>query len=94
MQTEVEKGGHDGGGKEKDKDFDIKVNGRPRTVAEKKLSYREVANLAYPTADFDKYKYTITYLNGVNGAEGDLVEGEKVKITDGMVFNVRRSDKS
>lgn len=94
MQTEVEKGRPGGGDKEKDKDFDIKVNGRPRTVTEKKLSYREVANLAYPNADFDKYKYTITYLNGVDGAEGDLVEGEKVKITDGMVFNVRRSDKS
>lgn len=82
------------GGKDKDKDFDIKVNGRTRTVKEKKLSYREVAELAYPNPNFEKYLYTITYLQGVDGEEGDLVEGEKVKIADGMVFNVRRSDKS
>ncbi|MER8478588.1 multiubiquitin domain-containing protein [Mesorhizobium sp. M1148] len=72
----------------------IKVNGRPRTVPKKKLSYREVALLAYPDADFEKFKYTITYLKGVHGAEGDLVEGEKIEVKNGMVFNVRRSDKS
>ena len=87
-------GGESDRGDGKDNSFDIKVNGRTRTVTEKKLSYREVAFLAYPDADFDRYKYTITYLHGVDSAEGDLVEGEKVKVTDGMVFNVRRSDKS
>lgn len=72
----------------------IKVNGRPRTVPKKKYSYREIAMLAYPDADFDKFKYTITYLNGVHGVEGDLVEGEKIEVKNGMVINVRRSDKS
>jgi len=38
--------------------------------------------------------YTITYFNGAHGREGDLVEGEKVQVVNGMVFNVRRSDKS
>ncbi|MER9962819.1 multiubiquitin domain-containing protein [Mesorhizobium sp. M0045] len=63
-------------------------------MPKKKLSYREVALLAYPDADFEKFKYTITYLKGVHGAEGDLVEGEKIEVKNGMVFNVRRSDKS
>ncbi|QPC86379.1 hypothetical protein GA830_06225 [Mesorhizobium sp. NBSH29] len=72
----------------------IKVNGRPRTVPKKKHSYREIALLAYPDADFDNFKYTITYLKGVHGAEGDLVEGEKIEVKNGMVFNVRRADKS
>lgn len=72
----------------------IKVNGRPRTVPKKKHSYREIALLAYPDADFENFKFTITYLKGVHGAEGDLVEGEKIEVKNGMVFNVRRSDKS
>ncbi len=76
------------------KPVDITVNGRPKTVTEKKQSYRQIAKLAYPDADFAKYLYTITFFNGEHGREGDLVEGEKVHVVDGMVFNVRRSDKS
>lgn len=72
----------------------IKVNGRPRTVPKRKHTYREIALLAYPGADFENFKYTITYLKGVHGAEGDLVEGEKIDVKNGMIFNVRRSDKS
>lgn len=72
----------------------IKVNGRPRTVPKRKHSYREIAAIGYPDPDFDRFKYTITYLNGIGGAEGDLVEGEKIGVKNGMVFNVRRSDKS
>jgi len=74
--------------------FTIIVNGRPKVVAHKKQSYRDIARLAYPNADFSKYLYTITYFNGEGGREGDLVEGEIVKVKDEMVFNVRRSDKS
>lgn len=72
----------------------IKVNGRPRTVPKRKHTYREIALLAYPGADFENFNYTITYLKGVYGAEGDLVEGEKIDVKNGMIFNVRRSDKS
>ena len=76
------------------RDFEIIVNGRPKTVERKKQSYRDIARLAYPDADFDKYLYTITYFNGEHGQESDLVEGETVRVKNGMVFNVRRSDKS
>lgn len=80
---------------EKDKDrFQIKVNGRDRTVTEKKQSYRDIARLAYSDANFDQFLYTITFFKGENGKEGDLVEGEKINVKDGMIFNVRRSDKS
>jgi len=72
----------------------IKVNGRSRTVPKRKHTYREIASIAYPDADFENFKYTITYLKGVHDAEGDLVEGEKIAVKNGMVFNVRRSDKS
>lgn len=76
------------------REFEIIVNGRPKTVERKKQSYRDIARLAYPDADFDKFLYTITYFNGEHGQQGDLVEGETVRVKDGMVFNVRRSDKS
>ncbi|WP_363738334.1 multiubiquitin domain-containing protein [Sphingobium sp. LMA1-1-1.1] len=72
----------------------IKVNGRSRTVEKRRHTYREISKLAYPDADFDNFNYTITYLHGVAGAEGDLVEGESIQVKKGMVFNVRRSDKS
>lgn len=72
----------------------IKVNGRSRTVEKRRHTYREIAKIAYPDADFENFNYTITYLHGVDGAEGDLVEGESIQVKKGMVFNVRRSDKS
>ena len=68
----------------------IKVNGRPRTVEKRP----HIAAIAYPNPDFENFNYTITYLHGVHGAEGDLVEGETIQVKKGMVFNVRRSDKS
>lgn len=72
----------------------IKVNGRPRAVERRRHTYREIAAIAYPNPDFENFNYTITYLHGVHGAEGDLVEGETIEVKNGMVFNVRRSDKS
>lgn len=72
----------------------IKVNGRSRTVEKRRHSYRDIAKIAYSDADFENFNYTITYLHGVDGAEGDLVEGETIQVKKGMVFNVRRSDKS
>lgn len=72
----------------------IKVNSRPRIVEKRPHSYREIASIAYANPDFENFNYTITYLHGVGGAEGDLVEGETIKVRNGMVFNVRRSDKS
>lgn len=77
-----------------DNEITLAVNGRSRTVTEKKQSYRDIAKLAYPDANFDQFLFTITYFKGEGGHEGDLVEGEKVNVKNGMVFNVRRSDRS
>lgn len=76
------------------KSITIIVNGRDREVTTKKQTYREIAALAYPGADFEQFLYTITFFKGERGHEGDLVEGETVNVKEGMVFNVRRSDKS
>lgn len=72
----------------------IIVNGRKKEVFEKKQSYEDIVALAYPSPDFAKFLYTVTYMKGEGGKENDLIAGEHVNVKDGMIFNVRRSDKS
>ena len=78
------------------KDFTIVVNGRQKVVTAKELSFSEVVSLAFdnpPTGP--NIVFTITYRRGEgNKPEGSLVEGEKVKIKEGMIFNVTATDKS
>lgn len=76
--------------------IEIIVNGRTRQVSGKELSFVQVVNLAFDDAVFnDVTVYTITYKRGDgHKPEGTLVEGETVKIKEGMVFNVKRTDKS
>ena len=78
----------------KERSYVLTVNGRERAVNSKKQTYRDIALLAYPGADFDKFMFTITFFRVEGGKDGDLVEGEKINVKDGMVFNVRRSDRS
>lgn len=74
----------------------IIVNGRNREVSGKELSFVQVVRLAFDDAVFnDVTVYTVTYKRGSGPKpEGTLVEGETVKIKEGMVFNVKRTDKS
>ena len=41
----------------------------------------------------DTVSFTITYSNP-HGKDGSLVEGEEVKVHDGMILNVRKTDRS
>lgn len=74
----------------------IIINGRPRQVTAKELTFAEVVRLAFEDAVFnDSTIYTVTFKRGGgNKPEGTLVEGESIKIKDGMIFNVARTDKS
>ena len=77
-----------------DKAFTIIVNGRPREVADHRLSYWQVVQLAYPGDQPDPNKvYTVTYSNP-HGKDGTLTEGQEVEIKDGMVFNVVKTNRS
>jgi len=79
------------------KQFTIYVNGRARQVAAKELlTFDEVVALAFENpAKGPNIVYTVTYRRGEgNKPEGTLVEGESVKVKDGMIFNVTRTDKS
>lgn len=79
-----------------DKPTTIVVNGRQKEVTAKELSFVDVVRLAFEDAVFnDTTVYTVTYKRGHgNKPEGTLVEGDTVKVKEGMIFNVARTDKS
>jgi len=71
------------------------VNGRPRVVATKELSFLEVVALADNLPSGENVVYTVTYRRGHgNKPDGTLTEGRSVKVKEGMIFNVRATDKS
>lgn len=75
----------------------IIVNGRQREVDERELSFSDVVYLAFGERPGDSPSkfFTVTYRRGHGDKpEGHLVEGETVKVKDGMIFNVTATDKS
>jgi hypothetical protein len=72
------------------------VNGRPKEVAKDDMTYEEIVDLAFPgTPGNENIIYTVTYSKGHgNKPEANMVAGDSVKVKDGMVFNVSRTDKS
>lgn len=80
------------------RDFDIIVNGRHHPVPRDRVTFGQIADLAYP----DKKRgelitYTVNYYNGGGRLrEGKLVNrfNAKIKVKDGTVFNVTRTDRS
>jgi hypothetical protein len=83
-------------GPDHDKTFTIIVNGRKREVTAVELSYEDVVNLAY---DNDPPKgpnvvITVTYSKGEDDKQGTLLPGQDVKVKNGMVFNVKATDRS
>lgn len=81
---------------DQNKEFRIIVNGREKVVTEKELSFDQIVALAFnPVPTGPNIVITVTYRRGHGDKpEGNLVEGESVKIKDGMIFNVTPTDKS
>ncbi|MDA3926859.1 MAG: multiubiquitin domain-containing protein [Kiritimatiellae bacterium] len=79
-----------------DKEYTIVVNTREKVVTERELTYGQVVALAFNPVPTGPYIIiTVTYRRGQgNKPEGSLVEGETVKIKEGMIFNVTATDKS
>jgi hypothetical protein len=89
MNQIIEKSGED-----HKKTYEIIVNGRPRNVTGHELSYEEVVKLAFPDDAPDaNILYTLAYANP-HGKDGTLTAGEEVKIKEGMVFNVTKTNRS
>ena len=91
MSTETEEA-------KKDHSLAIKiiVNGEPKVVSTRRLTFEDVVRLAFDDAVFNEnIVYTVTYKRGPHqNREGTLVAGEAVFVTDGMIFNAKRTDKS
>ena len=72
----------------------IIVNGRPRDVIGKTISYEEVVKLAYPNDPANnEIDFTVVYANP-HGRDGELVAGQSVHVKEGMVFNVTKTNRS
>ncbi|MGJ8637801.1 MAG: multiubiquitin domain-containing protein [Opitutaceae bacterium] len=75
--------------------INIIVNARPKVATKRRLSYREIVELAFPNPNFATQVYTVTYCKGPrNKPEGSLSDGDTVKIVEGMEFNVTQTNKS
>lgn len=84
-------------GKDKDKKLvTIIVNTQEHQVEKDEISYEEVVVLAYPSADFNNpdLSYIVNYKRAHGNADGSLTKGQKVKIKEGMIFNVTETNKS
>jgi hypothetical protein len=83
-------------GQDHKKDVTIIVNGRQKVVTKKELSFAEIVALAFdnpPTGE--NIVFTVVYRKGEgNKPEGTLIEGQTVKVKDGMIFDVTATDKS
>ena len=77
------------------KEVTIIVNGRSKTITQKELTFDEVVTLAFGPPNYETSVYTVTYQKGDgHKPTGSLVQSQSVKIKDGMIFDVLRTDKS
>jgi hypothetical protein len=78
------------------KGFDIIVNAEQHHEEKKRISFEQVVKLAFPVPPAGQnILFTVTYYNGPKAnPEGVLTAGETVKIKNGMVFNVKATDRS
>jgi hypothetical protein len=74
----------------------VVVNGRRREVKGEKLTYEEVVLLAFtPPPSGPDVQITVQYTHGPeHKPTGALIEGQSVKIRDGMVFDVTATNRS
>jgi len=78
------------------KTVEIIINAERHQVPKGDISFEKVADLAYngnpPSGP--NVVITITYSKGEDGKQGSLMPGGSVKVKEGMVFNVRATDRS
>lgn len=72
------------------------VNTRRKEVSSGRLCFQEIVRLAFPDAAFGPdILYTVTYRAGPReDPSGDLAEGGCVGVKDGMIFNVKQTNRS
>ena len=83
-------------GRADDKVFSIVVNGRQRNVESEELTFDELVDLAFDDpARGPQIVFTITFREaGGRVMDGELDEGQRLKVRDGTIINVTRTDQS
>ena len=78
------------------KTFSITVNGRQKQVERDELSFDELVDLAFDNpARGPQIVFTITFREaGGRIPEGELDEMQRLKLRDGTIINVTRTDQS
>lgn len=78
------------------KTFEIIVNGEQYFIVQKREDFDDVVKLAFPTPPpGTAILYTVAYRKGPRvNQKGTMVEGQSVKLKDGMIFDVTATDKS
>ena len=74
-----------------DREFNIIVNGRPRKVPNKDISFDEFVALAFSPVPPNAF-FTVTWSHGNQG--GSLVAGKTVPVQNGMKFDVTETVQS
>jgi hypothetical protein len=80
-----------------DKTVTIIVNGRPKTVPKsEEITFEQVVALAFPNPPTgDGVQFTVQYTRGEgHKPAGTLVEGQSVKVKEGMEFDVTPTNRS
>jgi len=79
-----------------DKPKTIIVNGEQKVVTADELSFDQIVDLAFDASQRGPMiEFTVDYRKGDDKKpKGSLVQGQAVKIKDGMIFDVTRTDKS
>ncbi len=78
---------------DKEHDFQIFVNSRPRKVAGPKISFGEVLQLAgFDTNSQDLGLYDVEWVHG--NRAGSLTPGQSVELENGMRFDAGKSNRS
>lgn len=79
-----------------DKSVAIVINGRQRAVHGEEVTFDDLVDLAFDDPERGpQIVFTVTF-RGAGGRpqEGELDEGQKVKVREGMIVNVTRTDQS
>lgn len=82
----VESHGHD-------KDFHIIVNGEPKALESKVVTFDEAVRLAFPDPDPNTI-YSVTFERAEKPHEGELVKGQEVAVKNGTELDVTPTGKS
>ena len=79
-----------------DKTFSIVLNGRPTQVEREEWSFDDLVDLAFDDpARGPQIVFTITFREaGGRIQEGELDEDQRLKVRDGTIINVTRTDQS